>query len=147
MNACRSVLEGLAEAATGHVPPERWVALRAHLRTCAGCLKRWREIQETVAWLRDLPDPQPPESFWDEIQSKVGRTGVAPRPWRVAGAAILVGALLLVLKLPGNQPAPDRLAAVMSDAVREVMPELVRLTGRWGTEFQLEEEQWWVGSE
>jgi anti-sigma factor RsiW len=144
--ACRSALEGLAEAATGHVPAERWLILREHLQACADCERRWVELQETVAWLRDLPDPRAPEGFWDELKLKVWTPRASLRPWRAAAAAALAG-VLLTLAPYATRPTADDRPAVVSVAVREVMPEVVRLAGRWRSGFEPEVDRWWAGGE
>lgn len=144
-SVCQSALEGLAEAATGPLPPERWLALRAHLQACPGCRRRWEEIQETVAWLRELPDPQPPGGLWDELRRQV--TARRPRPWRAAAAALVLVGLLGVLAPRAPRPAGEEPSAVVSDAVREVMPEVLRLVGRWRAGFEPEVDRWWAGGE
>ncbi len=87
---------------TRHVDPERlsaWISgdvserdtavVRAHVESCAHCMKIAGELRTQVLATRGLDRPEPPPTLWSAIEGALD--GPARRPW--SWRATLIGAL------------------------------------------------------
>lgn len=146
MAGCAVYRERLVEAATGPVAPQALEQLTAHVAVCEGCRAEWEELCETVAWLREVPEPSVPPGFWEELDRRLRRAtsaGRGPTRWkRVAGAAALA-ALAGLGALRWSAPPPLRSEArVVSPAVQALLPQVAELVQAWGAGMEGEGEPW-----
>lgn len=96
------------------------VAVETHLRHCPVCRRDLAELEQVRAWLRALPEVEPPPGVLDDVLRRVARPssaaqmvrgwlrGVFRRPAVAAAAVLVVG---LVIALPLARGRIDRLQA------------------------------------
>ncbi|ATB37078.1 hypothetical protein CYFUS_002499 [Cystobacter fuscus] len=109
MSACQDMAESLTLWAAGALEPQEETRVRAHLDTCAACLREASALRDTLG-LAALPTPSPREQAVLEAlpQSTVGR-------WRrdqvrrathlrTTGVLMAAAAVLLLLLGPGLLP-------------------------------------------
>lgn len=128
---CRRSRAWISLALDGVLPPDRTVALTAHLERCAGC-RAYREDLLLGQRLLAATTPRPSESLEWRIQLKLNRALqeaaraassplAEPAPgsgrwWRLAGAATVAGLALALAAanwlLPPLPAAPERPALV-----------------------------------
>lgn len=135
---CRRARDWISLSLDGMLPPDRTVALLAHLERCAGC-RAWREEVQVGQRLLAATAPRLSENFEWRLQLKLNQTlqeaaraatspfAVPEQGWRrwfqgaalasVGGVAVVV--VLSLLFLPAHRPAPEYLAlpAAPSSAV------------------------------
>lgn len=152
---CREARELTLEALTGSVTPDRRRELAAHLEHCDTCRRHAQEWEETVALLRAVPEPHPPESHWPQFMAALDRrlqretTGWhrfvrwlrTPRiAWSTAAAtsALVVGLgiALLVQPVPqveqaASEDARAYLRGFVTDSVAETMPSVTVTLSSW----------------
>ena len=126
---CRRARDWISLSLDGMLPPDRTVALLAHLERCAGC-RAWREEVQLGQRLLAATAPRLSENFEWRLQLKLNQTlqeaaraatspFAAPEPgWRrwfqgaalasVGGVAVVVALSLFLL--PPRRPAPTFLA-------------------------------------
>jgi hypothetical protein len=69
------VLDQLGGHLEGDLTPEDFARVDAHLAECGACATELRELRETVALLRGLPDPVPPPRLAAEVMRCVELEG------------------------------------------------------------------------
>jgi hypothetical protein len=126
---CRRAHDWISLSLDGMLPPDRTVALLAHLERCAGC-RAWREEVQLGQRLLAATAPRLSDNFEWRLQLKLNQTlqeaaraatspFAAPEPgWRrwfqgaalasVGGVAVVVAFSLFLL--PPRRPAPTLLA-------------------------------------
>ncbi len=105
------------------LPPERALAVQAHLRTCAACLGEldWLRTERRLMAERRSAEPSLPPDLWRAIEGRITRAAPARRPGRgpflarlafpvLTGAAALAAALLLYFHGPAG-PEPGFVSA------------------------------------
>jgi len=74
------VQDHMADYLEGHLPLERRALFDAHLDDCGACSDEIREMQQTITFLRSLPEPEVPAGFSDSVMRRVRETGDRA-PW------------------------------------------------------------------
>lgn len=64
---CRDMTELATDYLEGTLPVGRRLAVRFHLFICKFCRRNYRQVRETVALLRRLPTPPPPQAVEDAV--------------------------------------------------------------------------------
>ncbi len=108
------LLARLSDYLDGELPLSERARVDRHLDGCERCRRELRELRETVALLRRLPEPDPPADFADAVMRRI-RAAEGRRSWlarwrRAARAAMeprlsapiaaLAATALVVLLLP-----------------------------------------------
>ncbi|MBW2288125.1 MAG: zf-HC2 domain-containing protein [Deltaproteobacteria bacterium] len=65
------VLDRLGDHLEGDLTPEDFTRVDAHLAECSACMAELRELRETVALLRGLPDPVPPPRLVAGVMQRI----------------------------------------------------------------------------
>lgn len=126
---CRRARDWISLSLDGMLPPDRTVALLAHLERCGGC-RAWREEVQLGQRLLAATTPRLSENFEWRLQLKLNQTlqeaaraatspfAAAEQGWRrwfqgaalasVGGVAVVVALSLFLL--PPHRPAPTFLA-------------------------------------
>lgn len=100
----------LGDRLEGDLTSEDFTRVDAHLADCSECATELRELRETVALLRGLPDPMPPPRFVADVMQRIEVEGVSrgrvielfrevARPLAVAALAAGIAALALFSSL------------------------------------------------
>ena len=122
MTGCAAIQAQLSDFLDRRLAPDAQDAIRAHLRTCAGCRGVVADLERVIATARELGPIEPPDHVWLEVAGQIhlaGHTAVAPekhvRPrgpvWQWAGLAAALVAVTLVVWIgtngsPLSSPAP-----------------------------------------
>jgi hypothetical protein len=69
----RHELDRLSDHIEGDLAPDEFARVDAHLAECDSCALALRDLRETVALLRGLPDPVPPPEFAADVMQRVAR--------------------------------------------------------------------------
>lgn len=65
------VLDRLGDHLEGDLTPEDFTRVDAHLAECSACAAELRELRETVALLRGLPDPAPSPRLAADVMQRI----------------------------------------------------------------------------
>lgn len=65
------VLDQLSDHLEGDLSLEDFTRVDAHLAECSACAAELRELRDTVALLRDLPDPMPPARLAAVVMQRI----------------------------------------------------------------------------
>jgi hypothetical protein len=120
------VVERLGDHLEGDLSPEDFARVDAHLAECSACAAELRELRETVALLRGLPDPVLPPRLAADVMQRIELEGISrgrvielfrevTQPRVVAALAAGIAALAFISTLVvgegvllGTSPDPDR---------------------------------------
>ena len=120
------VLDQLGDHLEGDLTPEEFTRVDAHLADCSACAAELRELRETVALLRGLPDPVPSPHLAAGVMQRIAAEDEshgrvielfrgAAQPRFVAALAAGIAALALISTLEvgggdllGSSSDPDR---------------------------------------
>lgn len=149
---CQEVLERLAEAVTGSVPPEQRVGVAEHLAVCQRCRDEAAAIEATVARLRAAGQFTVPPGFWTEFMERLHERTAgenAPpvarlRRWLAsprhalgtaavtAAVAVAITAAVRLVPAP-SQPDPVhiRARALLTETMTSTLPSLGEMLETW----------------
>lgn len=135
---CEDVELRLLELIEEELPPAQHAAILDHLHGCATCADELSAYHDLLARVRVDPVPEPPPGFWEEclpsLKHRIGQeanrckpasaawlAGAGSwftfRPRLIAGLAVAVVSLFIVVRLPGLLPGrTDRQVAPISTA-------------------------------
>jgi len=65
------VVDRLGDHLEGDLNPEEFKRVDAHLAACSACAVELRELRETIALLRGLPDPVPPPRMAADVMQRI----------------------------------------------------------------------------
>lgn len=88
-------------------------ASRGHLRECAVCAARVREMEQTLRLASNADVPEPSPLYWDSLRAQIGRRLDEERPapwWKrlwAPGLAAAAAAALVMVSLVPRAPAPS----------------------------------------
>src|SRR5687768_9930276 len=71
MMDCRQVQPKLADHSVGMLPPREAEQMEAHLTTCAGCAREWRELQAVMGMVERLGSREPPPHLWNGVYNRI----------------------------------------------------------------------------
>jgi hypothetical protein len=69
------VVDKLCDHLEGDLSPKEFKRVDAHLAECSACAEELRELRETVALLRGLPDPVPPPRLVADVMQRIEGQG------------------------------------------------------------------------
>lgn len=148
---CTEAREALLETLTGRTPPDERRAVAAHLAECTACRQEAAGLEQTVAFLRSAPDPEPPEGFWAGFMARldtlirrhpVSLRARLARVLRAGGlvpaAATAAAALLFAVSSTVTRPAlpvetspQAQVAPYLTESMRTLLPHLDETVQIW----------------
>jgi hypothetical protein len=148
--SCKTIARLLAFFVGDDLPPRRARAVRAHLRDCFACARRFAAWREPFVALREegTRTPDPPRDLWEGLRSRIadaaplrGRRWGSTLPRVSAAAILLVGLLVAAASWIGHERPVEvsnpssRRAAGEKEASAPILPvgsSSVPNPGPWG---------------
>lgn len=134
---CRQTQDLLSPYLDSQLSAEQKAAVDDHLRACQACSREFTEAERLSRAVRALPDPSPPATMWDALESQTVGVSVVPfwrtRATRIIGvfsavaAAVLLAAMLIWPRASdhhGHSPMAQRFSQFMEDFAEQ--PELAQ---------------------
>jgi len=100
---CEAVLALLSADVDGEIAPDEATAVRAHLASCAKCVRRRRLLEETRRAFRGVAPAAVPAAFDDAVLERVRRRQ-RRGSWRLSVAVATAAAGLALVVLRPNVP-------------------------------------------